>query len=398
MSVTGLDIVLVEDDGPLANEIHGFLSAERGVELVSDLDAVRPQQVAGAIVFLDIGLPGWNIFHFARRVHLWQAAAVILMSGQGTDIIESTERLLRDLGVKVVARLEKPFQLEDLQAAVEEAEREGRRAPVARDGSVSVGLFDQVARLSTELELRRDRFAFQPQVDLSTGELRGFEVLLLPLEGEDESLSPYEQVAIAKTVPGLHELLVRKAVETGIQVAKRLTENMIMAPVVSVNLDASLLGNPEFFRSIECYCTLENFSSENLVFELIETWDYSRDMFTSEGVIDIRLNGFGIAIDDFGTGRSEIMSIIDLPITEVKFDKAIVHALRRSRKALHLSSALAAFFRNHGIQVVAEGIETEEDLSNARAVGCEVGQGFLFGRKMSEAEILSAHTHARDRV
>lgn len=375
-------IILVEDDGLLAAELSDALD-DFDVFTVFDLASLDRADVAGQNLVLDLRLPGQNVFAFARRVHLWDAAGVVLMSGHGGSVLAASERLMRELGVPVLACLEKPFDVETLRQILSQhagATRMRARAPKA---------FDDAVCLIDELDRQGGRFGFQPKVDLPARRLSGFEVLLMPLEVQGRTIGPAQQIALAKSVPDLHERIVHQAAEAGLGLAEEI-ERAIGAKVdLSVNIEADLLTNADLFQNVLGLCEAASFPPERLTFELVETWAYGGDIMTSEGIIALRLNGFGIAVDDFGKGQSEILEIVHLPVTELKFDMELVHAMRTEEKARNLLTALVGFCKSSEISAVAEGVETRDDLANVVAAGFDRAQGILFGRKMDREAFLA---------
>lgn len=125
-----------------------------------------------------------------------------------------------------------------------------------------------------------------------------------------------------------------------------------------------------------------------LVLELTESVfaDSTGQMVTT--LTRLREMGVGLSIDDFGTGYSSLRYLEAFPISEVKLDRVFIHALHQSRTRQVIVDGMIKLGLELDIDVVAEGIETEEELSILRKLGCALGQGYLFGAPVPEDEFL----------
>ena len=101
----------------------------------------------------------------------------------------------------------------------------------------------------------------------------------------------------------------------------------------------------------------------------------------------VRLKGFRLAIDDFGTGYSSLVQLHRLPFTELKIDRSFVGRMPASEEADIIVGAIINLGRSLRLELVAEGVETEELLERLIAMGCPTGQGYLFSRPMPAPEV-----------
>lgn len=104
---------------------------------------------------------------------------------------------------------------------------------------------------------------------------------------------------------------------------------------------------------------------------------------------ELRAHGFELAYDDFGAGQSRLMELVEVPPDFIKLDLSIVRGIDRSAARQDLVAALARVMRDLGIRVLAEGIETEGERDTCAQIGCELGQGFLFGRPARVEDLLT---------
>jgi EAL domain-containing protein (putative c-di-GMP-specific phosphodiesterase class I) len=103
----------------------------------------------------------------------------------------------------------------------------------------------------------------------------------------------------------------------------------------------------------------------------------------------LRRNGIRIAIDDFGSGYATLSYLRDLPVDEVKFDRAFIAPLLTDPRAASVVRAMIALAHDLGLAAVAEGIENVETAALLRDYGCDIGQGFHFSAPLTSADLLS---------
>ena len=141
-----------------------------------------------------------------------------------------------------------------------------------------------------------------------------------------------------------------------------------------------------------------NFPSEKLVFELTETSVAADPVSAADVLTRLRLNGMGLSIDDFGTGHSSLEQLRLLPFTELKIDQSFVRAIDSDVTASVIVKSAIKLGHELNLQVVAEGVESAEDLNILQAMGCPFLQGYHLGRPMPvedlEATLLSTRIAA----
>ena len=128
--------------------------------------------------------------------------------------------------------------------------------------------------------------------------------------------------------------------------------------------------------------------------ELTET-AFAHDMKgLLENVLRLRMNGCGVSVDDFGTGYSSLQQLSRVPVTELKVDRSFVRRIPENDKALSIVGSMIDLARKLELKTVAEGIETPAQLECLKGLGCDIGQGYLFGRPMARdafSEWCAAH-------
>jgi EAL domain-containing protein (putative c-di-GMP-specific phosphodiesterase class I) len=127
-----------------------------------------------------------------------------------------------------------------------------------------------------------------------------------------------------------------------------------------------------------------------LVAEITESRSITELKVVGDTLARLRRHGVGCSLDDFGTGYASLLSLLRMPFTELKIDRAFVGACAQDREAWKIVHATIRLAQELDLDVVAEGIETEVVERRLRDGGCEVGQGYRYGRPMSETALMGA--------
>ena len=248
---------------------------------------------------------------------------------------------------------------------------------------------DERLRLLAELEsdlrhaLARGDVAvvYQPQVD--GGRLVGVEALARWTHKQRGAISPGVFIRLAEEC-GLIELL-------GAQVLRRAFADSHAWPglKVSVNVSATQLRLPGFLTLLADLVTLEGVDPRRFDLEITEGLLLVNDTVTQATLAGIKSMGFGLALDDFGTGYSSLAYLRRFPIDTIKIDQSFTASLTAGSETERVVRAIVALADALDLGVVAEGVETEEQLRCLTAMGCRVVQGYLTGRPMLASRITS---------
>jgi diguanylate cyclase (GGDEF)-like protein len=226
---------------------------------------------------------------------------------------------------------------------------------------------------------------YQPKVDLRDRRITGVEALVrwqhpeLGLLAPDRFIELIEQTSLIG--PLAHEV-VDQALR---QIAAWRRRGIVLE--VAVNLSARNLLDPDLPSRIAKLLLAHDVAAGQLVVEITESAamaDPERGVRVLEA---LRRMGVGVAIDDFGTGNASFEYIAELPATELKIDRSFVTEIATRARDRAIVRSTIDLARNLGLTVVAEGIESEETLECLAADGCQMGQGFLFGRPLAAEEL-----------
>jgi diguanylate cyclase (GGDEF)-like protein/PAS domain S-box-containing protein len=242
-----------------------------------------------------------------------------------------------------------------------------------------------VAQLRLETDLRRavetQSFGvhYQPIVSMATGRLAGFEALVRWQHPERGLLFPDEFIAVAEEtglIIGLDRCVLRAACRQ-MRVWQDLFPNR--PPLtISVNLSAKQFAQPDVVEHVKQVLTETGLSPGSLKLEITETVIMSSIDNVTSVLKELRELGVEIHLDDFGTGYSSLSYLHRFPIDVLKIDRSFVRRMGANGKNSEIAMTIITLAHNMGMAVVAEGVETEEQLRQLKSLGCEFAQGFFY--------------------
>lgn len=260
------------------------------------------------------------------------------------------------------------------------------------------------SRLALEWALRRavDRGEFQlmyqPQLCLRSGSVVGVEALIRWWNPARGLLNPYHFIS------GLEEFGLISSVgewvlnEACVQM-KRWHVAGLHPMRLSVNVSAKQFQDPGFVDKIRQALSDSELDPECLEIELTESV-LMADAAAMTGLLtEIREVGVRIAIDDFGTGYSSLAYLHEFPLNSLKIDRTFVQGIEESGRGGAISNLIIGLGRHLGLEVVAEGVETEAQLEFLRTSGCDIAQGYLYARPETPEKLtpwLQSHPRISD--
>jgi len=259
-------------------------------------------------------------------------------------------------------------------------------------GSLQVFSAEQVGRHTRQMELlpdleealRRDDqlyLQFQPIVGLEDRRIAGFEALMRWRHPTLGVISPGEFVAIAERY-GLAADLGRTAIRQACRQIRSWKRSGIELDDrrISVNIAAEHFTDIGFVESIEAAIQQADIATDALKLEITESGLIEAEQKAARNLLALREIGVHRSLDDFGTGYSSLSYLQSYDFNTLKIDKSFVRSVRDLPRTLKIVAGIVRLAHDLGMNVVAEGIEAEEDAVLLRDVGCEYGQGYLFGR------------------
>ncbi|SFS22115.1 putative bifunctional diguanylate cyclase/phosphodiesterase [Yoonia litorea] len=242
-------------------------------------------------------------------------------------------------------------------------------------------------QLSSELPKAIEKGAivpfFQPQVNALTGRIVGAEALVRWKHPRFGILKPGRFLDIAATL-GLSAQLDRAVLRQTLRLADRLPKMGLSLDSIAVNTSAGRLIRHDLLSDIRQWWLNRDCQ---LSIELLETLHFD-DMHESSPVTEqlrqLRDLGVRIEIDDFGSGRASLTGLLRVRPDRIKIDRNLIQAAARDPMQQSVVAAIFDMARALGLQAMAEGVETAEDVAVIRKLGCEVFQGFYYARPLPE--------------
>ncbi|MFC7244943.1 putative bifunctional diguanylate cyclase/phosphodiesterase [Catellatospora aurea] len=236
---------------------------------------------------------------------------------------------------------------------------------------------------------------YQPIVALRTGRTVGFEALLRWQHPTWGRLLPGEFIEIAED-SGLIVPIGEWVLAAAMRAAGRWRDAArVRAPYVSVNVSAQQFRSDGFVDTVVGLLAQTGLHAHRLVLEITESLLLRDDDKVWHALELLRARGVRIAIDDFGTGYSALGYLRQIPLDIVKLDRLFVRGLTTSRRQRDLVEGIVTLTRALSLDVVAEGIETEQQRQGCIATGCTYGQGYLFAVPMPETDTAGWLAEAR---
>jgi len=273
--------------------------------------------------------------------------------------------------------------MRDADIALGRAKERGRACTVEFDGSMRAEVLERHA-LRTDLHTAAARgeltLHYQPIVDLRSRQVVGFESLMRWQHPERGPLGPDKFLPIAEDY-GLSPELGRWTVRAAI--AELAATPQLDQVYVSVNLSMRQLADPQLLATFEAALAETAVPPRRLRVEVTEQV-MAEDVALVEQVLQtLRRRGIGVYMDDFGTGVSSYARLHRLPIDALKIDQAFVRGMIQGEDALSLVRSILGLALSLRLPAIAEGVETEEQRDVLLGLGCELAQGWLFGRARS---------------
>lgn len=240
--------------------------------------------------------------------------------------------------------------------------------------------------LTTALEKSEFELHYQPQVNLITGRVIGLEALIRWHHPEQGMLSPDKFILIAEET-GLINPIGEWVLRTACSQAKRWQVPNPVTFRVSVNLSTRQLRQKDLVKNIAQILQQTELPANWLTIELTETSVMDDVEAAIKTLRALKELGIEISIDDFGTGYSSLNYLKHLPIDTLKIDRSFVSQLTNNSQDAAIATAIIAMAQSLKLKVIAEGVETEEQLAFLRQHGCYAMQGFLYSPAVPAAEI-----------
>ena len=239
----------------------------------------------------------------------------------------------------------------------------------------------------------RLHMVYQPKVACETGEVERVEALVRWDDPKHGTVAPSRFVPLAER-HGLIDPLTQWGLRTTLRQWLEWRRQGLDT-CIAFNISALSLQHLDFPDLVERMCRALEVPTDRLVLELTEgaTQPLVKLMDT---LTRFRIKGIGLAMDDFGTGYSSLLQLLQLPFTEIKIDRVFIRDLPRSKDSCVIVKTAIDLAHGLDLTVTAEGVETIEQLTLLRQLGCDVVQGYLVAQPLEAGELVPwASRHKR---
>jgi diguanylate cyclase (GGDEF)-like protein/PAS domain S-box-containing protein len=291
--------------------------------------------------------------------------------------------------------------VKDATAALNKARDEGGGQEVVFDPEMQRRARDRL-RIEADLHqaLRREELLvlYQPIVDLNSGELAGFEALVRWSHPTRGMVSPMDFIPIAEET-GLIIPIGTWVLQQSCRQARAWIDAGGNPDIfVSVNVSSRQLDGPALPDLVRAALEANRLEPQRLKLEITES-AVMRDFEVTLSLLNrLRALGAGLSLDDFGTGYSSLSLLKRLPIDTLKVDRSFVSSMGVDSAGVRMVEAILQLARLFRLKVVAEGIERNEEAELLRALSCEYGQGWLFGKPLTPEACMERLLAKRDKA
>jgi diguanylate cyclase (GGDEF)-like protein/PAS domain S-box-containing protein len=265
--------------------------------------------------------------------------------------------------------------------------------------AVAMNLLQMESDLRGACERAEFFLQYQAIVSLEDFSVRGFEALVRWQHPERGIISPMDFIPVAEEsgqVVAIGQWALREACGE----MRRWQQKFPSDPplFISVNLSGRQFNEPRFIEQVKEVLDETQIAPHSLKLEITESVVMENIDTATEMLRQLRALGLRLSIDDFGTGYSSLSYLHRFPIDTLKVDRSFVMRMAENNENMEIVRTILMLAQNLGMDVVAEGVETREQLALLRELGCESGQGFLFSKPVGAdgAEQIIADTRACD--
>ncbi|MNO99008.1 Cyclic di-GMP phosphodiesterase Gmr [compost metagenome] len=228
---------------------------------------------------------------------------------------------------------------------------------------------------------------YQPKVRLADRELVGFEALLRWEHAELGAIPPAEFIPLAESTELIHPL-TQWVLDEALRQWRSWEDNGL-GICIAINISANNLRNPHFTAELQAALERHRVPAGMIELEVTEGTLLEDPEMALRSLQEIRDLGVTLSIDDFGTGYSSLAYLKRLPVQVLKIDRTFVSVMASSPSDAMIVQSTVSLGHNFGMQVVAEGVEDAATVETLLRLGCDIGQGYHFGRPMPAEQVIA---------
>lgn len=338
------------------------------------------------LVLTDLLMPGMDGVQFIQGLAAQKPRpALAIMSAASRRMLMGASLVASNLQVKVIGLISKPVNSAALRCLLEQLRALRLDVPVAAHAGIDR---QSLLRALNNAELQA---WFQPKKALDNGRIVAAEALVRWVHPEHGTLLPGAFLP-ALIAHDLEEHLLWRMLEQAIAAQSIWRQQGYDIPV-SINLPTHLLNSHDLPDRILAFVLAHDGLPARICFELMECSVPDDISNFYAGACRLRIKGFGLSQDDFGKGYSSYMNLVSAPFTELKIDRALVQGCNSNAELAQALTSIVTLGRQLGLTVVAEGVETAQELALLRKIDCTQVQGFLISHAVSSDQFQQLLSH-----
>jgi EAL domain-containing protein (putative c-di-GMP-specific phosphodiesterase class I) len=372
-------ILVIDDEGDVGEFVSATAQA-LGFDCTSTTDAtafLKALTPDTSLILLDLMMPEMDGIELLRLLGERKCkASIVLMSGVGKRVMETAEQLAQVLGLSIVGHLQKPFRLAELEEALTRSVKLAALPMVQPSAHITSN-----EELRTAIERNEFVLHYQPQIDIATGAVIGLEGLARWQHPERGLIHPGNFIGRLEEI-GLIEELGWIVVNRGLSEVGQFANGDGRALMLSLNESAFSLHDLKFPDILVSIAEKNGVSPANITIEITESGLIEELSRTLDILTRLRMKQVKLSIDDFGTGYAMMQQLRNIPATELKIDKTFIDNMRNSDRDRIMVRKTIEMGHELGMHVIAEGVETKEQLDLLRQDGCDSVQGYFFSRPL----------------
>ena len=236
------------------------------------------------------------------------------------------------------------------------------------------------------LDLNQFELYYQPQIDCETGKIVGFEGLIRWNHPERGLIPPREFINLAEStglILPIGEWVIRQAFTKLEKWKKNQDENLTL----SINISPRHFLHRTIFTYFKDCLNEFDVNPEQLIVEITESVAMEDFETVKKRITELRTLGISVSIDDFGTGFSAFRYLQHFSIQEIKIDRQFIRDITKNEKSMSIAKTIIDLAKMLNINVVSEGVETQEQWKILKALGCPQLQGFYFSKPMPNSDL-----------
>jgi len=362
-------------------------AAKRIDSCVRGVDTVTHWNGAEFVVLLENIVDDSDGVRVAERI---QRKLAQPMSLSGHDVIGSAS-----VGVVLSSATPTPAArlVQEAAIAMSRARAIGPGTFVMYDSAMHARVLERL-QLETDLrravERREFEVYYQPQVCLKEGRIREVEALVRWHHPTRGLVAPLDFIPVAEEtglISAIGSVVLDDACRQTAEWQRRFDKGSEGSLGVSVNISLKQTCVPGFVDGVSKTVNQSGVDARSVKLEITESFAMSEPEHTTSVITDLRALGIGVYLDDFGNGFSNLAYLHRLPLDAIKIDRNFITQMHDGPMPMQLVRTVRDLARNIGVTAIAEGVESQAQLSTLRELGCEAAQGYLFSKPVPATQM-----------